>query len=349
MNLRFKAVLASSVALSCALVLMSGCAAPNATGGSTGGATGGRANASQEQQGVREYVDGARSLKSGDIAQAETQLKKALDANPNLRMPHIKLGEIYRERQDYQAAVPHLEAVAKLDPYNQLNHYFLGLSYQLLNRLQDSALAYLRALKLDAKDNKSTVNLGLVYYSLGQIDPSIFYLERSTQMDPSNPRAWSNLGVALDGKGKLSEAETAYRKAIEIDPGSVTTLSNLTNNLLDQGRAEDAAAAAVELTERAPTAGSFRVLGSTLARGKQWSRSQAALDRSLSMNPRDFATLNAMADMNIARYAQGLELDDSLRVAAVEQWKASLALKPDQPMVQQRVEKHATPAALKNR
>ena len=292
--------------------------------------------------GIKTYVSGAIALKSGDVKAAEVQLKNAIKENPELRMPHIKLSEIYRQRNDFEQAVPHMEAISKLDPYNQQNMYFLGLGYQLLGRLQDSALAYLRALKLDVVDPKSTVNLGLVYYSLGQIDPSIFYLQRATELDKSNPRAWSNLGVALDGKGDLPQAESAYRRAIELEPKNATTLSNLTNNLLDQNRPEDAAAAALELTERAPSPAAFRVLATTLTRAKKWSQAQAAFDRALTGNPRDFQTLEAMGDMNIARYVDGLELDDALRQQAVEQYRASLALKPDQPKLAEKLKKYAT-------
>jgi len=96
--------------------------------------------------GIKTYVSGANALKSGDVKAAEVQLKNAIKENPELRMPHIKLSEIYRQRNDFEQAVPHMEAISKLDPYNQQNMYFLGLGYQLLGRLQDSALAYLRAL-----------------------------------------------------------------------------------------------------------------------------------------------------------------------------------------------------------
>jgi Tfp pilus assembly protein PilF len=329
-----RVVLLSSAAVIASVV--SGCATPPAPQAPASTST-----KVIEPVGAQTYATGAIALKQGNVADAEQQLKEAIKVNPELRMPHIKLGEIYRNRQDYQQAVPHLEAVAKLDPYNQENMYFLGLSYQLLERFQDSALAYLRALKLDADDSKSTVNLGAVYYKLGQSDPAIFYLQRATELDKDNPKAWSNLGVALDGKGDLPGAESAYRRALELDPASTIVMQNLTTNLLDQNRADDAASVATALTERLPSAGSFRVLGSTLARAKKWTQAQAAFDRALAANPRDAATLAAMGDMNIARYVDGLELDDALRVQALDQYRASLALEPNQPQLLDKVKQFA--------
>ena len=101
------------------------------------------------------------------------------------------IGEIYRERGQYDRALPHDQAVARLDPYNFLSHYNLGLTYHLLNRLQDAATAYLHSLDLRPSDVKSNMNLGLVYLAMGDNANSIKYLQRATQLDPNSAVAWS--------------------------------------------------------------------------------------------------------------------------------------------------------------
>jgi tetratricopeptide (TPR) repeat protein len=116
------------------------------------------------------YVRAMEAYNQGDRAAAIAGLIDATQANPELRMAHSMLGDLYREQGAYARAAPHYEAMTQLDPYHLDNHYRLGVTYHLLARLQDAAAAYLRALQLNPQDMRSNMNLGLVYLSLGQLD-----------------------------------------------------------------------------------------------------------------------------------------------------------------------------------
>lgn len=284
-------------------------------------------------RGAQYYVEGMRALDAGDRDAAVTAFVAALRDNPDLRMVHVMLGGIYRERQDFLRASFHYENLARLDPYTVENHYYLGVTYQLLGRLKDAAGAYLRALELDPQDLRSNMNLGLVYLSLGQVDDSVLYLERATRIDPSSADAWANLGVALDVRGSSVLAESTYRKALELDSTSPATLMNLGSNLIAQGKSAEAIAIMEEALKRSDTPFARKRYGDALALGGRLDQALQQYDAALQGNPRLFQAMNDKAFVLIRQYYDGMELDDAKRDAALGLLRQSMTLKSDQPLV----------------
>ncbi|HEY7087600.1 MAG TPA: tetratricopeptide repeat protein, partial [Tepidisphaeraceae bacterium] len=182
-------------------------------------------------------------------------------------------------------------------------------------------------------DVKSNMNLGLVYLALGKIDQAVTYLERATRLDPQNASAWSNLGVALDARGSTVLAESTYRKALELDSSNVVTLQNLAQNLISQDKAPEAVNIMEQVLSRQDTPATRKRYADALARGKKYDDAMTQYDLALKADPKYLPALNEKAATYIRKYVDGLELDDSLRVSALDLWKKSLAMNPNQPRV----------------
>lgn len=289
------------------------------------------------------YVKAMNRLEAGDDDAAIADLNAAIEENPSLRMARMKLGELYLTKREYENAVPHLQAASDLDPYTAQNHYNLGLALQVLNRLQESALSYIRALRVEPNDFGSNMNLGLVYFGLGQLDPAIFYVEKSTRIQPESARAWSNLGVVYDAAGNLVLAEASYRKSLELDPAAESTLINLTSNLISQKKSTDAVAIARQLIAVNDDAMSHKRLGDAYAVGHSWSEAAEAYDAAIATDRKFTPALNAKAEMLISRYDADLRIDDSLRQGAMTLWNQSLKIRPEQPAVKLNLDKWSDP------
>jgi superkiller protein 3 len=317
------------------LLLSGGCAAPDA-------GHGGRPKA------VDVYVLGSQQYRAGQVDQAIETLERAVAQNPELRGAHILLGEAYRSKGNYDRAAVHYETASRLDPYTLSNHYNLGVAYQFLNKLQEAAAAYLKALQLNPRDVRSNMNLGLVYLALGQIDPAVTYLERATRLDPENASAWSNLGVALDARRSTVLAESTYRKALELDSNNVVTLQNLAQNLLSQGKAPESINIMEQVLARQDSPAARKRYGDALARAKKYDDALIQYDLALRSDAGYLGAINAKGFALIGRYVDGLELDDSQRIAAIQQWKKSLSMNPQQPSVTEAIKKWEKPGLFGN-
>jgi tetratricopeptide (TPR) repeat protein len=294
--------------------------------------------------GIDHYIVAQNQSAKGNDEQAIASLKAALKENPNLRMANAKLGQIYMNRREYDKALPYLKQSTTLDPFSVRSHTNLGLAHQLLQQFTDAAVAYIRALKIDGNDFAGNMNLGLVYYSTGDLDSSVTYLERATRIDPKSARAWSNLGVVYDARGNRVLAEACYRQSIELDPDNLSTLNNLTTNLLEQKRGPDALAFAKQLTAVAPDRADFQLkLARAYALNMKWDESLAILKPAFQSNPRDIATLNTLAHVYLSRYRAELELDDKLRQTALNYWRQSLSIDPNQRDIAEQLKKWENP------
>jgi tetratricopeptide (TPR) repeat protein len=299
-------------------------------------------------EGVDLYVRGVQASRAGQREQSIALFERAVAVNPELRMAHVLLGDAYRLKGDYERAAAHYRAATQLDRYAFANHYNLGLAYQLLNRFQESAAAYLKAIELNPRDVKSNMNLGLVYLALGQLDSAVVFLQRATQLDPSNAQALSNLGVAMDSRGNLLEAESIYRRALELDSKNLVTQQNLAQNLISQNKGAEAIVIMEQVVRQSDTPPVRKRYSDALVAVKKYDEAIAQLDLALKTDSRYILAINGKANIMLRKYMDGLQLDDKLRTGALELWRSSLRLNPNQPQISEAVRRWENPGLFGN-
>lgn len=290
-------------------------------------------------KGVDEYIEGANAMDAGDKAQAVAALQRSIAQNPNLITPRIILGGVYRSDGDYHSALVQYETLTRLDPYTASNHYYLGLCYQILDRLEEAADSYRRSLKLDPNNADANMNLGLVYLATGRLADAIKFTKYATELNPKSGVAWSDYAVTLDAKGDYSEAEAAYRRSLELDSSQPTTLLNLATNLLLQNRASDAIPLFEKGLKQQDSALGRTRYGNALYQVKRYDDAIRQYDSALKLNPRYYPADNGIGDAFVALYRAGYELDDSQRQSAVAAWHKSLEANPAQPAVEALIDK----------
>ncbi len=293
----------------------------------------------QKPKGEEDYVAGTLALERGDKDQALQSLLSATQKNPNLIIARSRLGDIYRDRSDYTHAAEQYEAVIKLDPYTSKNYYNLGITYQFLNRLKEAAEQYLHALQLDPKDARSSMNAGLCYLSLGDESESLKYTQEATVLSPNLAAAWTNYGVALDAAGKYLDAEAAYQKSAELDASNPLNLYNLGSNLVEQKKYKQALTILEPLSQSHDSPPTRKRLGDAYAGLNRANDALREYATSVRQDVNYYPALNEMGQILIDRYKQGLELDERQRDSAVQMWKQSLRINPNQPGVVAQVKK----------
>ena len=341
MPARFAAALFPARSSAAAVAAALGCAAllPLAIGCASQGKSRPASAAVAPPPAVEKYVDGVRAYRTGDAQQAINALEDATRANPKLTMARLMLGDLYKDRGDYTKAANQYESVTELDPYTGRNFYKLGVSYHLLQRLQDAITAYLRAVKLDGEDWESHMNVGLVYLAIGRKPEAVNYLSKATVLNPTGGVAFGNLGIALDAQGRYPDAEAAYRRALELDPEDTAAMGNLGKNLIRQRKTNEALTILRGLADLTESASARKLYGDALVTATRHDEAIKLYQGILKEDAKYYPALNGMGSALIGKYEKGLQLDDKTRVAAVDAWRRSLALKPEQPRVSEMVKK----------
>ena len=322
------------------------CLAAASVGLAVAGCRAGRP-ASEPPAAVDRYVAGYAAAREGDRERAIEELEQAIAQNPNLRMAHGLLADIYREDGLYDEALEHYEAVVMLDPYVAEHFYELGVTYQVLDRLRDAANSYVAGLTIDQDDLNLNIGLGQVYLGLRDSDRALRFLERATRIDPESATAWSSVGVAHDLQGNYAFAEVSYRKALELGPDSPGVKQNLGANLLAQGRAEEAIGFLADAASERPTPLTQKLLGDAYFEAGRRDDALAAYDAALAQDPGFLSALNGKGEALIAAYEDGLRLEESLREQAVQAWRRSLDLRPEQPAIRDLVDRWSDASAVR--
>jgi Flp pilus assembly protein TadD len=165
-------------------------------------------------------------LQDGDSsALAELEALVAADpANPVFRG---KLAEAWRNRRNYDKAVPLYQQAAAAAPEDPDAWYNLAAALQEAGRLAAAREAIERGLKLDATRPEAHNTLGIVEMGEGKLEPARQEFELAAQLDPRNARALNNLGNVLKAMGRLDAAEHAYQRSAALAPRYAEPLNGL--------------------------------------------------------------------------------------------------------------------------
>lgn len=154
-----------------------------------------------QQSGVRGLTDrssvGLRHLES--YRSTQEALKKAIGC---------------LEQKSYQAAITNFKIALRNNNELAEAHFYLGLTYFMLNDYQQARSAYQQAIKCEPGDSTIHENLGIVCQLLSQHEEAVSAFTYALALDPTRADSYSRLGNSLQKLGKREEAKIAYQQAV---------------------------------------------------------------------------------------------------------------------------------------
>jgi len=295
----------------------------------------------------------AHYVKSQGLTDADalTELGKALQADPTLSVAHAAEGDIYRRQGNLELARRAYEAACDANPYYFKPHYNLGVVYQQLAQgtdddslfqkyLNRACVLYLRANAIQRKDYDTNLNLAACYFQLGKYSQAEEYCQAAIAIDDDRPQAWSNLAIIYDNQAKLTEAIAAYRQSLERDVNQPRLHMNLAASYLRQGWVKDAIGSLKAAAELEPTfMDPHLLLGTCYYRLKDLDNALASYERAAELAPRNAEAPRGIGVVYMAKHLSD-KANTDLRDKALEAWKRSLQLKPNQPDLVKLLEKY---------
>ncbi len=173
------------------------------------------------------YQIAARALRSGELVQAEAELRKAIEASPWFPKAHYLLGLVHARSRRFTDAVEELKMAVRMDRYDHEAYIALGLLYKKeFSGAEDAAaIEHLeRALVLRPDLNNLHLLLGELYSRSDRDRARQHYelfLKGADADDPDRGRAevaQQNLSHELRAEEPLFEVQ-APRDLRRLDPG----------------------------------------------------------------------------------------------------------------------------------
>lgn len=156
---------------------------------------------------------------------AITEMKRAIQLDPESAESHYELGRILFEQGSYLAAVEQFKTTEALAPEFVKVYHNLGLAYAALGENTKAVAEFQKGLALNAKASKPSawplIDFGTYYNLQSDFADAKKLLEQAIEIDGSWDQAYSELAKAYRGLGQTDKAIDSMKRAIAINPNKL--------------------------------------------------------------------------------------------------------------------------------
>lgn len=224
-------------------------------------------------------------------------------------------GNDARDARKFAAAEAAYRNALKLKPRDARAYYGLGNVFTDQQRWEDAEKIYRQAVEITPNNAEALTALSFVLVQPGtgasnakRLADAEYFAKRATQLQPNNAVAFDRLGVAMFVRGIInSETEAAFRRSMELDPAFLVAqvhLARLLRHMNRQGEADPLYKSAIEQAKDAPT---LVLIADSMQSEARWNDSDPVLRRALQLDPRNPGALYLMGRLLAVnkKYAEG--------------------------------------------
>jgi tetratricopeptide (TPR) repeat protein len=172
--------------------------------------------------------------------EAISHLRWALKIDPAYTNAHNTLGNILADKGETDEAIAHFRKALQRKPESAMTHYNLARVLAKRGDLEDALTHYRRALEINPADADARNNLGLLLISRGNFEEGVNQFREALRRNPNYAKAYFNLGKVFAQQNRLEEAVQHFQQALRIQPGIAEIHENLARVLTRQGKTEEA-------------------------------------------------------------------------------------------------------------
>lgn len=313
------------------------------------------AGCAPKQQAVDLYVDAVMLRESGENEQAVEKLSSAVKLNKRFTLAYSLLGEIYEKMKEYEKSAASYEEATKVNPWSFKDYFSLGRVYWIMKKFANAVKAYARACELKPNHLEAHINASKSYFEIEDYNNALVYGRRAEEIDPDVSEIQKVLGDIYKSKKDHEQAIGSYKRALEINSNNPEVMTSLAVCYLRTNRNEPAKELLTSVIKSEPDNNTaYHYLGYCYLRfydqdlkayknikktGGEDLELKASLEENLekAIVNCDKAVQIEQTDwyahkvLGVAYMFKSLNSkDESLKAKAVQQWRLSLKIKPDQ-------------------
>ena len=150
----------------------------------------------------------------------------------------LKLGKLYEDKQDLNAAINCYEKAISIDKNNDILYIHFSRALRKKGRISEAIQAYQKAIQLNPKQSYRVYrSLGDALSQIGNLDAAIDAYELAIKLKPDVAITYSLLAKNQIQQGDIDKAVANYQKAIELDSEPpLWVKKNLTSALRKQSQ-----------------------------------------------------------------------------------------------------------------
>ncbi|MEO5776966.1 MAG: tetratricopeptide repeat protein [Flavobacterium sp.] len=148
--------------------------------------------------------------------ECEIIINKGYLLNPNNAKINNYLGNLYKDKEEYQKAENHYLKAIELDLYYASPYNGLGNLYKAKKEYEKAEKHYKMAMELEPNNAIIYNNLGIFYKHQLDLKKAENYYLKAIELDPNYYPVYNNLGIFYYDKKNYEKAEEEYQKSIKI-------------------------------------------------------------------------------------------------------------------------------------
>ena len=179
---------------------------------------------------------------AGNTDKSEDYILKAVALSPDDATVNVTAGQIFMQKQDFEAALPYVKKAVELEPSNTKSIRNLAQIYYDTGQLEESIQTYEIAIDKETdREVKADLyfNLGILYNRVGDLEEAEYNFINALDENPDDIEAVMGMAQLFESAEKWRKAEKFYRELIAIDPDNPDHYRGMSRVLLQQGEPDE--------------------------------------------------------------------------------------------------------------
>jgi tetratricopeptide (TPR) repeat protein len=244
------------------------------------------------------FVMGEVLRQKGDWQRSAMVYEYVLQHQPDFPEIHTKFSFVLYRSGDYDEALHQAKIALATDPQNAEAHKCAGLALDSLGKIDAAITEYKTALTLEPDYAVVHYDLGNLYLNRQDYDNAIPEYKKAIALDPTSADTHTNLAGAYFAKGEVGLAISERREAKRLSPNDPVVWENLAAVLMSQNPNE----AIAELQQMEKLFPESEVCHLCLARGLLWrgdtKAAEAEFQKAIRLDPSDSQPHMSLGEMH---------------------------------------------------
>jgi len=164
------------------------------------------------------YLKSRRHLSQGELDQAETALKKAIEKDTRSSFLKQDLIRVYHQQKKADQALALAKVLVEDDPEN-VDNLIILVRLQKGDRTDPEFQSLLKKIiRLDPENKETYLRLGRIYMDNEELDQAMALFTQMVKAFPNYYVAHFYLGEILLATGKTEDAKAAFEKTLKLEP-----------------------------------------------------------------------------------------------------------------------------------